>query len=150
MNARFLLAGTAIILLAILPAQAGDTSLPGHSLSTKEATAKAQNVFIGQLVDLKAGRYSMGEFIGKVVYLSRPANGIRGPVATQNTTFREPMIPSDLSFPVAMTVAPGEAVPTVGKSYIFYVKENTHPGESGYEALKLARTTDPGIPLRSL
>jgi hypothetical protein len=150
MHARNFILGVATLLLAIGPVVADETKLPGHALSTKQATAQADTIFLGQLVSLDPvkARASKGEYLGKVVYVSRSANGITPAVATQNTTVRTPAIPSDLGIPVTMIVGTDETPPHVGRSYVFYTKDNKRPGETGYEALKVSSNGNPGPPIR--
>lgn len=147
MNAHSFLLGAAAI-LAMNSAVADDSLLPGHALTTKAATARADTVFMGQLVGLDPAKAGAGEYVGKVVYVSRPANGMRPSLTTQNTTARVPAIPSDLGIPVTMKVGPHESAPEVGRSYLFYVKDNTRAGETGYDAVKIAAAADHGLPTR--
>ena len=150
MRARILL-----LVLLLLPdgaVLADAMDLPGHALSNKDAAAKASVVFIGQLVDLRPVRVreGRGEYLGKVIYAARPSNGIRTPyVTTQNTTVRIPAIPSDPGIAMAMHVGAHEAAPQVGKSYVFYAKDNTRPGSTGYEAVKVAPTSEYGMGVRT-
>jgi hypothetical protein len=150
MRARFLL-----LVLLLLPggaALADAMALPGHALSDKDAEAKASVVFIGQLVDLQPVkvREGRGEYVGKVIYAARPSNGIRTPyVTSQNTTVRIPAIPSDLGIAMTLHVGAHEAAPQVGKSYVFYAKDNTRPGSTGYEAVKVAPTSAYGEGVRT-
>ena len=89
---------------------------------------------------------SRGQFIGKVVYLARVADGIRPPIARQNGAVLTPPIVSDLGIPVLMTVGDGEVSPQVGKSYVFYAKEGASSGAGGFVALKLVPTGSNGTP----
>jgi hypothetical protein len=150
MRTYFLALGMAVALLAGRPALADEVNLPGHLLSDKDASARANNVFLGQLVSLdrvktKEGK---GEYIGKVIYVSRSANGITPYRATQDTTAPIPGNPSDLSFPVTLKVGANESAPEVGKSYLIYGKDSMISGIRGYDALKLVPTADHGLPSR--
>jgi hypothetical protein len=151
MNVRALLVGAGLLFLAAVPALADEVNLPGHALSTKDATAQARTVFLGQVVSLdpvkvNAGR---GEYRARVIYVSHPGNGMAPYSTSQMSDPNIPAIPSDLGIPVTMTVGANESAPVVGKEYVFYAKDNTRPGRSGYEALKLSPTSEYGMGVRS-
>jgi hypothetical protein len=123
MRTYFLALGMAVALLAGRPALADEVNLPGHLLSDKDASARANNVFLGQLVSLDR-------------------------VKTKDTTAPIPGNPSDLSFPVTLKVGANESAPEVGKSYLIYGKDSMISGIRGYDALKLVPTADHGLPSR--
>jgi hypothetical protein len=84
-----------------------------------------------------------------VVYVSRPGNGITPYRTSQDSDPNIPAIPSDLGIPMTVTVGANESAPEVGKEYVFYAKDNTRPGQTGYDALKLSPTGEYGMGVRS-
>jgi hypothetical protein len=125
---------------------ADDVVLPGHALSPQRARAESDIVFSGQLVSLDPVKSTHGAYVGKVVRLARPANGLHPAVATQDGAAATPLMSGDLGIPVSINVGAGETAPTVGESYVVYAK-NSKPG---YDAVKLTPTGSRGEPASGL
>lgn len=120
------------------PAGAGQNEpmLTGSTLRSDDVATKADAVFVGQITHLG---FSNLKALGEAVYRGVQVNilqVLRGSLDPQSTFTLRVMVPSTRSH---------ENPPTVGISYIFFVKRDDPSKHDAYTVLKLLPATDANI-----